>query len=273
MGTGLGKLETFGDVTRTAPPAWRGRSLVVFEPTGFFRRLTLDVLRFAGAEKLVPTACPDDALATVSETRHSVLVAGWHEGADGPALVRRLRTTPGPAQRAEAILISAPRRMLDIEDARDAGASGLLLRPFSADAVETRLREVTTQPARFIRTTRFTGPDRRKLRPKHLSQPPGHKRGADIEAGLVTPMEAALNQADDMAFQSMRRGDPVGARVGRSLRRFLERLDTLDADAQEVIGLHRATLARLEELRGAEAQVRAELVNGLESIVDRRKAA
>lgn len=270
----MGKLDIFGDVTRSGPLPWRSRSIVVFEPVGFFRRLTLDVLRFAGAEKLVPTSCPSDALATMSEARGSLLVAGWHErGADGLSLVRKLRTTPGPAQQAETVLISPPRRVLDIEDARDAGASGYLLRPFSVASIETRLAEITTRKPRFIRTARFTGPDRRKPRPKHLSEPAGYKRGADVEAGLATPIEAALNQADDMAFQSMRRGDVIGARVGRSLRRFLEGLDTLTPGAQEIITLHRATLARLEELRGAEPKVRAELVNGLETIVNKRRAA
>ena len=94
-----------------------------------------------------------------------------------------------------------------------------------------------------------------------------------MSAGRVDAMQAALNQADDMAFQSMRRGDPIGARVGRSLRRFLEGLDALTPQAREIIDLHRATLARLEDLRGAEPQVRAELVNGLEAIVMKRKAA
>ena len=189
----MGKLDIFGDVTRIGPTPWRARPIVVFEPVGFFRRLTLDILRFAGAEKLLPTACPADTLARLSESREAILVAGWHDrGADGLSLVRRLRTTPGPAQQAEAILLSPPRRALDIEDARDAGASGYLLRPFSAKTIDSRIGEITLRRPRFIRTSRFTGPDRRKPRARHLSQPQGFKRGADVEAGCVTAIEAAL---------------------------------------------------------------------------------
>lgn len=267
-------LDTFGDVTHSVRTPWQRRALIVFEPIAFVRRLTLDVLRMAGAQSLLPTGCPNEAMSAALETRNPLLVAGWEErGTQGLDLVRRLRASPGPARDAEAILISPRRRSLDIEDARDAGANAYLLRPFSADAVRTRLGEVSSRPARFITTARFKGPDRRKPRSPYAAEPAGYKRGHDVEAGHVTPMQAALNQADDMAFQSMRRGDPIGARVGRSLRRFLEGLDTLTPEAREIIALHRATLGRLDDLKDAEPQVRAELVNGLEVIVSKRKAA
>lgn len=268
------ELETFGDVTHDARSPWQRRALIVFEPVAFFRRLTLDVLRMAGAQSVIPTGSPAEAMAAAIETRHALILAGWDErGTDGLDLVRRLRAVPGPARKAEAILVSPRRRAIDIEDARDAGANAYLLRPFSSDDIRTRLGEVAARPARFIETVRFKGPDRRKPRSPHAAEPAGYKRGRDVEDGHVTAMQAALNQADDMAFQSMRRGDPIGARVGRSLRRFLEGIDTLTPEAREIIDLHRSTLGRLDELRSAEPQVRAELVNGLDAIVMKRKVA
>ena len=227
--------DVFEEKADTARLPWQARPLVVFETVSFLRRLSVEVLRFAGAARVIPTGCPKDALESVRESRDAMLICGWEGGDDGLALVRRLRVQGGPERRSQALILSQRKR------------------------------------ASSISTARFSGPDRRRPRPG-LGEP-RYKRGADVSAGRVDAMQAALNQADDMAFQSMRRGDPIGARVGRSLRRFLEGLDALTPQAREIIDLHRATLARLEDLRGAEPQVRAELVNGLEAIVMKRKAA
>ncbi|WP_158291598.1 hypothetical protein [Marinicauda algicola] len=263
--------DVFEEKAEAARLPWQARPLVVFETVSFLRRLSVEVLRFAGAARVIPTGCPRDALETVRESRDAMLICGWEGGDDGLALVRRLRVQGGPERRSQALIVSQRKRAVDIEDARDAGVDGYLLRPFCARDLERRMRQASSRPARFIETARFAGPDRRRPRPGFGE--PRYKRGADVSAGLVDAMQAALNQADDMAFQSMRRGDPIGARVGRSLRRFLEGLDALTPQAREIIDLHRATLARLEDLRGAEPQVRAELVNGLEAIVMKRKAA
>lgn len=266
--------NSFGEVIGSERPPWQRRALIVFEPAAFFRRLTLDVLRMAGAHSVIPTGSAAEAMAAAIETRHALILASWDDkDTQGLDLLRRLRANPGPAQKTEAILVSARRRSIDIEDARDAGANAYLLRPFSSDAVRTRLAEVSARRTPFIASSRFKGPDRRTPRPDRGTDTIGLKRGRDVEAGSVTAMQAALNQADDMAFQSMRRGDPIGARVGRSLRRFLEGLDTLSPEAREIIDLHRSTLGRLDELRCAEPQARAELVNGLDAIVIKRKAA
>lgn len=256
-------------------PSWDKRNLVVYEPTGFLRRLTVEILRFIGADTITPTACPVEAHQIVADTSDSILIAGWSPDAETDALrmVRRMRAIESPARRAEAVLLTERRPVIDIEDARNAGADGLLLRPFSAGSIRTRLDQITTHRPRFIATSRFAGPDRRRRCPPQPNGPIGFKRGLDVGNGLVDSVQAALNQADDMAFQSMRRGDPIGARVGRSLRQFLESMDSLTPQAREIIDLHRSTLARLDDLRGADAQIRAELVNGLEAIVYRRHAA
>ena len=257
-----------------AKAGWDTRTLVVYEPAGFLRRLTIEILRFIGADTITPTACAKEAHQIVADTPDSILIAGWspEAGTDTLSMVRRMRAIESPARRAEAVLLTDRRPVLDIEDARNAGVDGLLLRPFSAGTIRTRLNEITTNRPRFITTPRFTGPDRRRRAPETV-EPAGFKRGIDISAGLVDSIQAALNQADDMAFQSMRRGDPIGARVGRSLRQFLETVSTLSPQTREIVDLHRSTLARLDDLRGADPQVRAELVNGLEAIVYRRHAA
>ena len=49
-----------------------------------------------------------------------------------------------------------------VQEARQAGAHEFIAKPFTADALITRIRAVTQHPRAFICTRGFTGPDRRR---------------------------------------------------------------------------------------------------------------
>ncbi len=250
---------------------WRRGVLVVYDPSAFTRRLVADVLRASGGERVETAADPASALKVLRDRPRGALIADWRCGDEvGLSVVRALRRSDGPERRTPAVMLSGRARLPDVMAARDAGASEYLLRPISPRALTERIEAACTRPRAFIEAESFTGPDRRRMRGAPIL---AHKRRADIDAGLTSPLEAARAQADAMAFDMMRRGDLVAARVGRSLRRFLDGALEMTPKAEEVVRLHRASLTRLGELHSAPEATREQVVIGLEQVVAKRRAA
>ncbi|XBQ16116.1 MAG: hypothetical protein ABL308_14330 [Oceanicaulis sp.] len=250
---------------------WRDRPIVVCDPSRFNRRLTVDILRHAGASKVTPADTPATARWFLGQSRDPLLVAGWNAEAglgEGPDLIRALRLSDRN-RRAPAVIVTGRSGLFDIERVRDSGADALALRPVAPKTLAERLAEIAARPRRFVETARFSGPDRRADRPMRGD----FKRGADVAAGLVAPVEAARNEARSIVFESLRRRDPMAARVGRSLERYLGAVTTLDDRASEIVDLHRATLAKLSDARGADTAHKLDVIAGLERIVERRAAA
>ncbi|MCR9130818.1 MAG: hypothetical protein NXI12_15020 [Alphaproteobacteria bacterium] len=251
---------------------WRERPLIVLDAVRFTRNLTLDMLRHAGARRLNTASNAKAASWMVRESRDAILIADWRDSFQtGPGLIRSLRRGSGPERHVPALVLSDRRGVVEIEDARDAGVSAIAVRPIPTQAFIDRLGEITTHPRRFIETARFSGPDRRTPRPR--THDPDYKRGADVVAGRTTELDAARAQARAIIFEKLRRNDPLAARVGRSMERFLSAMDRIDEKSAEIIELHRMTLGKLDDHRGAEMNVRLDIVAGLERLVERRTAA
>ncbi|MFN3835547.1 MAG: PleD family two-component system response regulator [Glycocaulis sp.] len=267
-----------GDIAASEPVRlvkgrrWQDRPLLIVDSSPFMRRLIADVLRHAGADHVFTFANGTEGLDAARTYARPVVIADWSKkDSAGPELVRKLRREKLPMHTAPVIVLGDSGLAGSVERARDAGVSSYILRPFSPATLFTRLEDASHNPRPFVQVEGFAGPDRRT--PRKITDRPAWKRGADVTSGLATPLEAALNQADAMAAAMMRQGDMIAARVGRSLRLYLERVRDIGPRETEIIELHRSALRRLQEAEGAPPEHRNELVNGLETITARRMAA
>ena len=246
---------------------WRDRAVIVCDPTPFSRRLTVDILRYAGAERVQTCATPDSALWFAENTKDPVLVIDWRdERLDAAQTVRKLRRAKAHLKTTPVMILSSRNTMLDVEQARDAGADSFALRPISPRGLTDRLDFITQGQRSFITTPAYAGPDRRVRKDRS----PSFKRDQDVAAGLTVPLKAAKAQAHAIIFSMLRRGDELSARVGRSLERYLGTVKELGDREREIIDLHRASLGRLEDLRNAPAETRQDVVSGLEQLVQGR---
>ncbi|MGP1275909.1 MAG: response regulator [Caulobacterales bacterium] len=265
-------LATSTPVQRTVSARWQDRPILIVDPSNFLRRLVADVLRHAGADRVSTFGDIEAGLNAATGFARPIIIADWSEkGSPGPALTRALRRKNLPVRRAPIIALGSTGQLREVERARDAGVNGFVLRPVSPAMLFSRLDETVRRPRAYVETDSFAGPDRR-IRPNQDGRI-AWKRGPDVEAGLATPLEAALAQADAMAAAMMRQGDMIAARVGRSLRQYLETVKDIGPRETEIITLHRSALRRLQEFEGAPPAHRNELVNGLEKITARRLAA
>lgn len=247
---------------------WRQRAVIVCDPTPFSRRLTVDILRYAGAERIQTCSTPDSAIWFAENADQAVMVVDWRDDRlDAARTIRKLRRTRGEANRIPTLILSMRNTLLDIEAARDAGADTLALRPVSPRGVTDRLNEITQRPRAFVKTPNYNGPDRRV---RSADGAGAFKRDRDVAEGKTTPLQAARAQAQSIIFTMLRRGDELSARVGRSLERFLAGVDALGDREREIIQLHRAALGRLADLEGEAVEERREVVEGLETLVRRR---
>ncbi len=247
---------------------WRQRAIIVCDPTPFSRRLTVDILRFAGAERIQTCSTPESAIWFAENADNPLMVVDWRdERLDAAHTIRKLRRTKSDANRTPTMILSTKHTLLDIEAARDAGADTLALRPVSPRGVTERLSEITQRPRSFVKTANYSGPDRRVRSAEGAG---AFKRDRDVADGKTTPLQAARAQAQSIIFSMLRRGDELSARIGRSLERFLASVDALGDREREIIQLHRASLGRLADLQSESLEERMEVVEGLETLVRRR---
>lgn len=82
---------------------------------------------------------------------------------DGLEFSRMLRDDPThPATHVPVMMVTGYSEKHHVEAARDAGVSEFLAKPVTAQGVAARLHSVVDNPRRFIRTSSFVGPDRRR---------------------------------------------------------------------------------------------------------------
>ena len=85
------------------------------------------------------------------------------DGMDGVAFTRKLRACTDCQNRyVPIIMMSAAPDARRIAEARDAGVTEFLRKPFAANHLQTRLDSIAANPRSFIEAEQYKGPDRRR---------------------------------------------------------------------------------------------------------------
>ena len=85
------------------------------------------------------------------------------DGMDGVAFTRKLRASTDCQNRyVPIIMMSAAPDARRIAEARDAGVTEFLRKPFAANHLQARLTSIEANPRGFIEAGQFKGPDRRR---------------------------------------------------------------------------------------------------------------
>jgi len=110
------------------------------------RRILRNVLRDLGVTEIAEASRGDEALELAGEGFHLVIVGLSLPGLEGLDLVRRLRERSETAT-VPVLVIAARGTRSDVLRAREAGASGFVIRPFTPEALRPRLEALLSAAA------------------------------------------------------------------------------------------------------------------------------
>lgn len=108
----------------------------------------------------------EDGFRKFCDLNPDLIIADWMmKPMDGISLTRRIRNDPAsPNQFAPIILMTGFSERRRVIQARDAGVTEFLVKPFNARDLYRRISQVIERPRQFVRSDDFFGPDRRRVR-------------------------------------------------------------------------------------------------------------
>lgn len=138
-----------------------------------------------------------------TEYNPDIVIADWMmRPVDGIELTRRIRTdklSPNPF--VPLILMTGFSERRRVIEARDAGVTEFLVKPFTARDLYKRMVQIIERPRQFVRADGFFGPDRRRKKTPGYDGP--FKREADmLDEEIRTRINAqklkAQNELEDI---------------------------------------------------------------------------
>lgn len=155
---------------QTNPPQGiEALKILVVDDNAAMRGIVRAVLSAFGCTKIKEAPDARAAFAAATQDPPDVMIVDWKMSPiDGLALVKRMRDPDrSPAPYLPIIMLSAYSEATKVREARDAGVTEFLVKPFNAEALYSRLATIVNKPRPFVRTKVFFGPDRRRLEAGH----------------------------------------------------------------------------------------------------------
>lgn len=156
-------------------------SMLVVEDTQPMQKLLVSVLEALGIKNVQSCANGQDAFRAFCQNNHDIVLSDWQMAPmDGIELTRVIRkNTLSPNRLVPIILITGYSAWPRVEEARDAGVTEFLVKPFTAHDLARRVAHVINKPRDFIETQDFFGPDRRRRREDVTGYNGPHRREED----------------------------------------------------------------------------------------------
>ena len=137
---------------------------LVVDDLKFMTRIVRDVLRSMNARHIHTSSDGREAFRVVRTYTPDIIITDWDmEPVDGIELTRMIRDPAGPNSAfVSIIMVTGNTELSRIAEARDAGVTEVIGKPFTAKALYSRVHEVIQRPRPFVRSESFFGPNRRR---------------------------------------------------------------------------------------------------------------
>ena len=179
-----------------APVAYNLERLIflIVDDNRHMRNLIKAILHSFTVRNVIEAEDGADAFREMRTATVDIIICDWAmEPLDGIDFVRLVRTgkdSPNPF--VPVIMLTGHTEMNRVVEARDVGVNEFMAKPISAKGLYARIRSIIEHPRQFIRTSRYTGPDRRRRRRKGYEEP-GRRKTDQAAAQLSqTEVEALL---------------------------------------------------------------------------------
>lgn len=146
------------------PEAYAQLGVLIVEDTLYMANMLRGILNGLGVRNIVSARTGEDALSALLRGKIDLAIMDDLEPPlDGLSVVRAVRTAEETnLNDIPVIYVTTRRERGSIIEARDAGVTEILSKPFSAQQLIDRIETVLTRPRAIVRSAAFTGPDRRR---------------------------------------------------------------------------------------------------------------
>ncbi len=153
--------------------------VLVVEDTIPMRNLIVAVLDTIGIKKIVQAGDGENAYQKFKDMPVDMIITDWlMDPMDGIELTKKIRNDKdSPNKYVPVIMITGYSAMKRVEEARDAGVTEFLTKPFTAQDIGKRIAYAINKPRKFIGSDDFFGPDRRRITIPNYKGP--FRRAAD----------------------------------------------------------------------------------------------
>ena len=128
--------------------------------------------RTAGVKDIVLAEGPESALRIFNVNPPDIVMASWEmKPFNGIELTRKFRSPSSPNFTVPVVLMVSLVSIQMVTEARDAGVTEFLCRPFSTRHIAIRLSSVISNPRKFIATDTYRGPCRRRTKAEGYAGP------------------------------------------------------------------------------------------------------
>lgn len=282
------------------------RRIVVVDANRHVRGMICDVLRNAGFTDTAHAANSDELLQLVELSRPGIVImpAAFPE-LSGLEFTRHIRSGYNFVPREMSIILTtdAPTKSL-LEATREIGVDEVVVLPFTAQSLLTRIRSVIERPRPFVDCAVYVGPCRRRRMlqdykgPKRRMEDPveeaspgllweGETNRAVVRlcvqkvsefGALLTPdnrhkLRQIYNSVMQIETRSIQKDDETLSAAARSLGRYIEAVGVSDRLAQDVVAAHIDAMHTLATQPDVDGEQRQKVIAGLERVVQRKLAA
>ena len=138
-------------------------NILLADQSKALRTVLRSVLRELGIRKMTVTSSAEEAFDAFVSFPHDLVLTDWGPSFDGIGLALRIRRDEAsPNQFVPIIVMTANTERRHVYEALDAGMTEFLAKPFSPRLIYHRLHVIAENPRSFVRTSSYSGPDRRR---------------------------------------------------------------------------------------------------------------
>ena len=145
--------------------AFKRLKILVVDDNAAMRGLVRTVLTAFGCEMIFEASTAHQCVEVLRAKAIDIVVLDWKMApVDGLSLVKLLRhPDKSPNPYVPVIMLTAYAELSKVREARDAGVTEFMAKPFAADALYRCIQSIVNRPRPFVRTKQFFGPDRRRV--------------------------------------------------------------------------------------------------------------
>src|SRR6202140_4843289 len=155
---------------------------LVVEDNAHMRRILRALLLGFGSREVHEAEDGAAGLGAFNKFKPDIVIIDWampiFDGLEFARMIRQPDTNASPF--TPIIMLTGHSERKRVMDARDAGVTEFMVKPISAKGLHQRIVSVVANPRRFIRTTGYFGPDRRRNSMPNYTGPE-RRRGTKID--------------------------------------------------------------------------------------------